>query len=79
MDASSAAQAFEQFYRSPDAARLAADGSGIGLYAARGLIEAMGGAISLTSQLGVGTTVTCVLPAEQVERDEGAISEGPSA
>ena len=56
--------AFEQFYRSADARRLAPDGSGVGLYAARGLMRAMGGDIELASRLGVGTTVTLTLPGE---------------
>ena len=56
--------AFEQFYRSSDARRLAPDGSGVGLYAARGLMRAMGGDIELASRLGVGTTVTLSLPGE---------------
>lgn len=64
MDAESRARAFDQFYRSSQARRLAPDGSGVGLYAARGLVEAMGGSIDLDSTLGGGTTVTVVLPAE---------------
>jgi K+-sensing histidine kinase KdpD len=69
MDAESVAHAFDQFYRSPHASRLAVDGSGVGLYAARGLIEAMAGEIQLTSRLGAGTQVTFVLPAERAESD----------
>ncbi len=58
MDATTRERAFEQFYRSADARRLAPDGSGIGLYAARGLMQAMGGDDhDLDSQLGSGTTV----------------------
>jgi len=64
MDAQTTQLAFEQFFRASDARRLAPDGSGIGLYAARGLMEAMGGAIGITSRAGHGTTVDLELPAE---------------
>jgi signal transduction histidine kinase len=63
------ARAFDQFYRSADARRLSPDGSGVGLYAARGLVEAMGGSISIESGLGAGTAVTVVLPAEQADAE----------
>jgi two-component system aerobic respiration control sensor histidine kinase ArcB len=70
MDASTAARAFEQFYRSADARRLAPDGSGVGLYAARGLVRAMGGEMTIESRLGAGTSVVVELPAE-LAADEG--------
>jgi len=69
MDPPDRAQAFDQFYRSENARRMAPDGSGVGLYAARGLIEAMGGTVTLTSSLGHGTTVSIQLPAELVAAD----------
>jgi two-component system sensor histidine kinase KdpD len=68
MDTETRDHAFEQFYRSADARRLAPDGSGVGLYAARGLVRAMGGDIVLDSRLGAGTTVTITLPAEPAEQ-----------
>jgi signal transduction histidine kinase len=64
MDDEAAARAFDQFYRSPQARNLAPDGSGVGLYAARGLMEAMGGSIGVKSTLGVGSAITLRLPAE---------------
>ena len=67
MDAEAAARAFDQFYRAPQARKLAPDGSGVGLYAARGLMEAMGGSIQVDSMLGSGTSVTIRLPAEPSE------------
>jgi signal transduction histidine kinase len=67
MDEETRKRAFEQFFRAADARRLAPDGSGVGLYAARGLIEAMGGTIVIESQLGSGTTIMLSLPAEPVE------------
>jgi signal transduction histidine kinase len=67
MDEETAARAFDQFYRSAQARKLAPDGSGVGLYAARGLIEAMGGSIAVESTLGTGCTVTIRLPAEPSE------------
>ena len=71
MDEEAAARAFEQFYRSEHARRLAPDGSGVGLYAAQGLVRAMGGEITLRSRLGAGTTVVITLPAEAAERVDG--------
>jgi signal transduction histidine kinase len=64
MDASTAERATDQFYRAEGARRLVPDGSGVGLYAARGLVELMGGRLNLRSRLGVGTSVTITLPAE---------------
>ena len=52
MDAETLAHAFDQFYRASDARRLAPDGSGVGLYAARGLLRAMGGEITAESRPG---------------------------
>jgi signal transduction histidine kinase len=69
MDPETRMRAFDQFYRSADARRLAPDGSGVGLYAARGLVEAMGGSITIESGLGAGTAVTVVLPAEQADAE----------
>lgn len=64
MDADTRERAFEQFYRSDQARRMAPDGSGVGLYAARGLVEAMGGSFAVESALGQGTVMTVRLPAE---------------
>ncbi|MEA2650873.1 MAG: two-component system, OmpR family, sensor kinase [Chloroflexota bacterium] len=64
MDSSSLSHAFEQFYRADHARKLVPDGSGVGLYAARGLVKAMGGEIAIESTLGRGTTVAITLPAE---------------
>jgi signal transduction histidine kinase len=70
MDEATRLRAFEQFYRSNEARRLAPDGSGIGLFAARGLMQAMGGGVEIDSQLGAGTEVRLVLPAEPASTDD---------
>jgi signal transduction histidine kinase len=74
MQAKTARRAFEQFFRADDARRLVPDGSGIGLYAARGLVEAMGGGIRLASAPGRGTSAIVTLPAERADdaADESA-------
>jgi signal transduction histidine kinase len=64
-------RAFDQFFRADEARRSAPDGSGIGLYAARGLIEAMGGTITIDSGDGDGTVVRVRLPAEPISSDGG--------
>ena len=68
MDEATRTQAFEQFYRSEQARKLAPDGSGVGLYAASGLMRAMGGDIGIDSALGSGTTMRITVPAEPSER-----------
>lgn len=70
MSPEAADRAFDQFYRSEQARRLAPDGSGVGLYAARGLMEAMGGTIRVRSTLGTGSSVAITLPAEPSESAE---------
>ena len=58
-------RAFDQFFRGDDARRMVPNGSGIGLYAARGLVQAMHGRLELESAPGAGTTFRVTLPAEE--------------
>jgi signal transduction histidine kinase len=68
MDAQTLEHAFDQFYRASSARRDAPDGSGIGLYAARGLVAAMGGNIRIGRNHGE-TRVVISLPAEPIDDD----------
>jgi signal transduction histidine kinase len=72
LDSRDADHAFDQFYRSTGARRMAPDGSGVGLYAARGLARAMGGDITLRTALGQGTTACVWLPAEAAVEESAA-------
>ncbi len=56
------AQAFDRFTQGDGSATRDHEGAGLGLAICKGLIDTMGGEISLTSDLGVGTTVTICLP-----------------
>jgi Signal transduction histidine kinase len=59
-------QIFEPFYRSPAAVAGQIHGTGLGLPIAKSLAEAMGGRISVTSEVGVGSTFTLHLPLEEL-------------
>ena len=54
---------FERFYRADAARTRASGGAGLGLAIARELVEAMGGAIIVTSPAGEGASFTIRLPA----------------
>lgn len=56
-------QIFETFYRGEKSRSRATGGSGLGLAIAKGLIEAHGGMISATSEVGRGTTIEFRIPA----------------
>ena len=65
------AKVFDRFHRAANAS--VSSGSGLGLSIVRLLVEAMGGSVSVTSQLGQGSTFSVQLP---LSHDGGAISPG---
>jgi signal transduction histidine kinase len=56
---------FQEFSRASNAATAKPDGSGLGLYIARGIIEKAGGRMWIESQEGKGTTVSFTLPFQE--------------
>lgn len=60
---------FDKFYRGPDSARNA-PGSGLGLYLAKILTEAMNGSLEMQSRPGAGTCFTLRLPVWQAGTKE---------
>ena len=52
---------FERYYRTP-AGKLRASGLGLGLYITRLIVEAHGGQVDVSSELGKGSTFTVTLP-----------------
>lgn len=61
---------FERFWQGDHPSNRQAMGSGLGLFIARHIVEAMRGHISLKSVVGVGTEVNIVIPLTQVGRSE---------
>ena len=59
------AKVFERFHRAANAS--ISSGSGLGLSIVQLLVEAMGGQVSVRSQLGEGSTFTVRLPFATVE------------
>lgn len=60
---------FEPFRQGAAEIRRTEEGTGLGLYISRRLIELHGGAITIESELGVGTRVTVWMPADRVSAD----------
>jgi two-component system sensor histidine kinase KdpD len=55
---------FEKFYRGKDQ-RYSVEGTGMGLPIAKAIVEAHGGTMSLTSQLGHGSVFSFTLPIDR--------------
>jgi signal transduction histidine kinase len=53
---------FEEFYRTPNAKKMAEVGTGLGLAIVKDLVERYGGRIQVQSALGKGTTFTVTFP-----------------
>lgn len=53
---------FEKFYRGTNVAQLQPNGSGLGLYITKNIVESHGGKIAVQSQIGRGTTFSFTLP-----------------
>ncbi|MDR3708009.1 MAG: HAMP domain-containing sensor histidine kinase [Capsulimonadaceae bacterium] len=76
-----AAHVFDKFYRVSDKVRVPrrlarVEGSGIGLYLTRALVEAHHGRIEVSSQEGVGSTFTVTLPRTIASDDAGDAASG---
>jgi signal transduction histidine kinase len=56
---------FSKFFRSSNSAKLNTEGSGLGLYVAKKIIQSHGGKIWAESELGRGTKITFSLPIKQ--------------
>ena len=55
-------QIFKPFYRSPEVVAAQINGTGLGLSVSKHIAESMGGRITVTSEVGVGSTFTLHLP-----------------
>ena len=66
---------FTKFYRAPNARKVKADGTGLGLYITRNIIHQHGGEVGVESTLGRGTTFFFTLPTDPtlIPRAEGSI------
>lgn len=56
---------YQRFYRGKDAVRMAREGTGVGLYLARVILERQGGTISAAQRKGKGTVFRVTLPCGQ--------------
>ena len=62
--------ALEAFRRVGDVMNRTDQGTGLGLPLAKAMTEAHGGVLTIDSQIGIGTTVTVLLPPERVIRSD---------
>jgi len=61
---------FDEFFRASNAKGFERDGSGLGLAIVKQIVERHAGSISVTSQLGKGTTFTVILPISGPEGED---------
>ena len=69
---------FEPFYRSPVATAAQIHGTGLGLFVAKHIAEAMGGRLSVKSEVGVGSVFTLQLRVWDTGQDAVSIGSSPT-
>jgi CheY-like chemotaxis protein len=77
MPADFIAHAFDRFTQSDASATRSHEGAGLGLSIAKGIVDAMDGAITLASEEGAGTTVTIDLPLPAAKPSLITVEPGP--
>ncbi len=65
---------FEKFYRAANAVEHSSEGSGLGLYLAKFIVESWGGSIEFTSEEGKGATFRVTVPKTGMKPKEGQVS-----
>ena len=58
---------FTKFFRADNAKRVQADGSGLGLFIAKRIVDAHGGTIGVQTEVGKGSTFTVSIPKKHNE------------
>jgi signal transduction histidine kinase len=61
---------FQKFYRAQNITQLEPNGSGLGLYITKNIIDGHGGKVNIESVEGRGTTFNISLPITQATRQE---------
>lgn len=73
IDSGELPQLFDKYHREPQTNRI--EGSGLGLFIVKAIVEAHGGKVDIASSLGKGTTVTVSLPVAATEAEAASPSE----
>jgi PAS domain S-box-containing protein len=69
---------FSKLFRADNVQKLDTDGTGLGLYIVKAIVQESGGNIQFTSEEGVGTTFTIELPASGMRKRRGTSAMGQS-
>ncbi|MBI5466163.1 MAG: PAS domain S-box protein [Candidatus Kerfeldbacteria bacterium] len=65
---------FQKFFRADNVVLKQVDGSGLGLYVVKSLLESVGGSVSFTSQENKGSTFTVTLPSGGMKEKSGEVT-----